>query len=240
MRRDYGATWSPDGRWLAFHGHLEQSDDIWLVPVDGSDRPTRLTHFGPGADTGEPDWSPDGRTLVFSSHGPPLEGNPGSVYAIAVDPATGLAAGDPVRVLLDGFQGYAMEARFSPDGERLAVYGRSFEDGRVTVYTVPAAGGTPAAVVSFANGESYSAPEWGADGASLFYSRNDGFGPFQVWRVDIPTGATEQVTTGVLGALQPSLSPDGRTLAVTMREAAIEVIVLATGRTGPEDGSSGR
>jgi len=223
---DYGAAWSPDGRWLAFHSHMEQSDDIWLVPVGGSERPTRLTHFGPGADTGEPDWSPDGRTLAFSSHGPPLEGNPGSVYTVAVDPATGFAAAHPVRVPLDGFGGYAMGARFSPDGERLAFYGRSFEDGRVTVYTVPAAGGTPTAVISFANGEPYSAPEWGADGASLFYSRNDGAGPFQVWRVDIPTGATEQVTTGVLGALQPSLSPDGRTLAVTMREAAIEVVAL--------------
>jgi len=223
---DYGAAWSPDGRWLAFHSHMEQSDDIWLVPVGGSERPTRLTHFGPGADTGEPDWRPDGRTLAFSSHGPPLEGNPGSVYTVAVDPATGFATADPVRVPLDGFGGYAMGARFSPDGERLAFYGRSFEDGRVTVYTVPAAGGTPTAVISFANGEPYSAPEWGADGASLFYSRNNGAGPFQVWRVDIPTGATEQVTTGVLGALQPSLSPDGRTLAVTMREAAIEVVAL--------------
>ena len=125
-------------------------------------------------------------------------------------------------------------ARFSPDGERLAFYGRSFEDGRVTVYTVPAAGGTPTAVVSFANGEPYSAPEWSADGASLFYSRNDGFGPFQVWRVDIVTGATEQVTTGVLGALQPSVSPDGRTLAVTMREASIEVVALAAGGAGAE------
>ncbi len=224
---DYGAAWSPDGRWLAFHGHLEQSDDIWLVPVDGSARPTRLTRFGPGADTGEPDWSPDGRTLAFSSHGPPAEGNPGSVYTVAVDPATGRAAADPVRVPLDGFQGYAMGARYSPDGERLAFYGRSFKDGRVTVHTVPAAGGTPTAVVSFVNGEPYSAPEWSADGGSLFYSRNDGFGPFQVWRVDIPTGATEQVTTGAIGALQPSLSPDGRTLAVTMREAAIEVVVPA-------------
>ena len=234
---DYGAAWSPDGRWLAFHSHLEQSDDIWLVPVGGSERPTRLTHFGPGADTGEPDWSPDGRTLAFSSHGPPLEGNPGSVYSVAVDPATGFAVADPVRVPLDGFRGYAMGARFSPDGERLAFYGRSFEDGRVTVYTVPAAGGTPTPVVSFANGEPYSAPEWSADGASLFYSRNDGFGPFQVWRVDIPTGATEQVTTGVLGALQPSVSPDGRTLAVTMREAAIEVVALPAGSTVAEDGS---
>ncbi len=229
---DYGAAWSPDGRWLAFHGHLEQSDDIWLVPVDASERPTRLTRFGPGADTGEPDWSPDGRTLAFSSHGPPGEENPGSVYTIAVDPATGLAVADPFRVPLDGFEGYAMGARYSPDGERLAFYGRSFEDGRVTVYTVPTAGGTPTAVLSFANGEPYSAPEWSADGASLFYSRNDRFGPFQVWRVDIPTGATEQVTTGVLGALQPSVSPDGNTLAVTMREAAIEVVALAAGSTG--------
>ncbi len=222
---DYGAAWSPDGRWLAFHGHLEQSDDIWLVRAGGSERPTRLTRFGRGADTGEPDWAPDGRTLAFSSHGPPVEENPGSVYTVAVDPATGRAAGDPVRVPLDGFRGSAMGARFSPDGERLAFYGRSREDGRVTVYTVPAAGGTPAAVISFASGEPYSAPEWSADGASLFYSRNDGFGPFQVWRVDILTGATEQVTTGVLGALQPSVSPDGRTLAVTMREAAIEVLI---------------
>jgi len=237
---DYGAAWSPDGRWLAFQGHLEQSDDIWVVPVGGGERPTRLTRFGPGADSGEPDWSPDGRTLAFSSNGPPLEGNPGSVYTITVDPATGMAAADPVRIPLDGFRGSAMGARFSPDGERLAFYGRSREDGRVTVYTVPAAGGTPTAVITFANGEPYSAPEWGADGASLFYSRNDGSGPFQVWRVDIPTGATEQVTTGALGALQPSVSPDGRTLAVTMREAAIEVVALATGSTGAGDGASGR
>ena len=229
---DYGAAWSPDGQWLAFQGHQQQSDDIWIVRLGGNEPPRRLTRFGPGADTGEPDWSPDGRTLAFSSHGPPGEENPGSVYTIAVDPATGLAVADPVRVPLDGFEGYAMGARFSPDGERLAFYGRSFEDGRVTIHTVPAAGGTPTAVLSFANGEPYSAPEWSADGASLFYSRNDRFGPFQVWRVDISTGATEQVTTGVLGALQPSVSPDGRTLAVTMREAAIEVVALAARTTG--------
>ena len=236
---DYGAAWSPDNRWLAFHSHMDQSDDIWLVPVGGSERPTRLTHFGPGADTGEPDWSPDGRMLAFSSHGPPLEENPGSVYLVAVDPATGRALADPVRVPLDGFRGYAMGARFSPDGERLAFYGRSFKDERVTVYTVPAAGGSPTAAISFVNGEPYSAPEWSADGASLFYSRNDGFGPFQVWRVEIATGATEQVTTGALGALQPSVSPDGRMLAVTMREAAIEVIALTTGSAAAGVGPAG-
>ncbi|MXZ37964.1 MAG: hypothetical protein F4230_10740 [Holophagales bacterium] len=203
---------------------------VGLVPVTGGE-PTDATTSG-STSAFLPSWRPDGGALAFSSHGPPSEGNPGSVYTVAVDPATGLAAADPFRVPLEGFQGYAMGARFSPDGERLAFYGRSFEDGRVTVYTVPAAGGTPTAVLSFVNGEPYSAPEWSADGAALFYSRNDGFGPFQVWRVDISTGATEQVTTGVLGALQPSVSPDGRTLAVTMRNAAIEVVVLAAGSAG--------
>ena len=37
----------------------------------------------------------------------------------------------------------------------------------------------------------------------------------------------------------PSTSPDGSTLAVTMREAAIEVVVLGTGSTGGNsDGGS--
>ena len=59
------------------------------------------------------------------------------MYTIAVDPATGLPVADPIRVPLDGFRGYAMGASFSPDGERLAFYRRSLEDGRVTVHGEP-------------------------------------------------------------------------------------------------------
>ena len=57
--------------------------------------------------------------------------------------------------------------------------------------------------------------------------------------MDVLTGATEQVTAGALGALQPSVSPDGGTLAVTMREAAIEVVALPAGSTRADDGASG-
>jgi TolB protein len=49
----YGATWSPDGRRLAFSAGGEQGHDIFLVDLDGSNL-ERLS--GPGAEDNEPSW----------------------------------------------------------------------------------------------------------------------------------------------------------------------------------------
>ena len=61
---EYGPTWSPDGRWIAFTtsedgvgGHL------WRVPAGGG-APQRLTQE-PGEYV-NPEWSPDSRTLVLA------------------------------------------------------------------------------------------------------------------------------------------------------------------------------
>ena len=32
---DQAMTWSPNGKWIAFHTHREMSDDVWLRPADG-------------------------------------------------------------------------------------------------------------------------------------------------------------------------------------------------------------
>lgn len=222
---DYGAAWSPDGRWLAFHGHLEDSDDIWIVRPRSGDRPTRLTAFGRGADTGEPDWSPDGRSLVFSSHGPPDEGNPSGLYTLHIDPSTGQALGEAIRSDLAGFDGTVMGGRYSPDGQQMSFSGRSLGDGEVTIYTVPVAGGAPTPVIAFTNGEPYGAPEWSDDGKSLFYARNDGAGAFRIWRVDLETGHTAPVTSQGVDALHPALSPDGAYLAYTIRDTSQQITV---------------
>jgi Tol biopolymer transport system component len=62
---------SPDGKWIVFsvtepaYDEKEQRSDIWVVPVDRSAAPRRLT-FSKAGESGI-SWSPDGRKIAFST-----------------------------------------------------------------------------------------------------------------------------------------------------------------------------
>ena len=58
------ATFSPDGRFIAYASDKGGNFDIWVQPVSGGD-PVQITK-SPAQDT-QPDWSPDGSTIVFRS-----------------------------------------------------------------------------------------------------------------------------------------------------------------------------
>ena len=62
--REISASWSPDGRWIAYLSDASGEYEIYLRAQDGSGEPRRLTHDG---DTWRftPVWSPDSRKLAY-------------------------------------------------------------------------------------------------------------------------------------------------------------------------------
>lgn len=61
---DAGATWSPDGRFFAYHAELNRNTDIYVMDID-TKKSRRLTK-DPGIDALAA-WSPDGKWIAFCS-----------------------------------------------------------------------------------------------------------------------------------------------------------------------------
>jgi Tol biopolymer transport system component len=69
-RVDYGPTWSPDGKRIAFHSappDHQTSTQIFTIRTDGK-KVRRLTNPTTTKSAWNPDWSPDGSKLVFERH----------------------------------------------------------------------------------------------------------------------------------------------------------------------------
>lgn len=83
---DYEATYSPDGRSIAFVSERSGTPELWVADADGGNA-RQLTRFG-GPRLGSTFWSPDGRRLAFHA----LEQGYAATFAI---PAAG---GQAVRI----------------------------------------------------------------------------------------------------------------------------------------------
>jgi serine/threonine protein kinase len=120
------ATWSPDGRSIAYASDQGGNSDIWVQSVGGGD-PVQLTR-SPGQDT-EPSWSPDGRSIVFRSD---REG--GGLFVVP-------AFGGPERQLTS----VGWHPQWTPDGSEI-LFRTGGADGIglfVRLHAVAADGGTP-------------------------------------------------------------------------------------------------
>src|SRR5262249_19643277 len=98
----FGATWSPDARYIAYASDRGGKLDIWVQQVSGGD-PIQITR-GPG-NNWEPNWSPDGKYIAFRS-----DENDGGLF---IAPALG-GANWKRKVASFGYY-----PRWSPDGSRI-------------------------------------------------------------------------------------------------------------------------
>jgi TolB protein len=76
--------WSPDGKWILFHNHVDDTrhqSQIFLIHPDGSGR-KQLTHFPAGTHVASSTFSPDGKWVALSK-GP--EGGNIDVFVMRID-----------------------------------------------------------------------------------------------------------------------------------------------------------
>jgi TolB protein len=181
-----------------------------LAIVAASARPNRYghsdreeRHMFPAVSSGpqDPAWSPDGKWIAFSMRG--------DVWKI---PAEGGEA-----VALTSGPNYYFEPAWSPDGRRIAL---SMDvAGNLEIGIVDANGGSVERVAP--NPRVDLEPNWSRDGKALYFAsaRNGGW---RIMRHDFAANADTALVTGI----QPSVSPDGKSLAYA--QGGLRVLDLTT------------
>ena len=195
-------SWSPDGERLVF-SHYPDTDcsgapDIWSARRDGSGA-TQLTHTAIAREL-KPVWSPDGRRIAFVSH-PPTSGD-FAVWTMASD-------GSDRRRLTPAWLD-ASYPDWSPDGRRVAVTSHVDRE-HSRIWVVDRDGDHLTPVTNAPVGTRDSKPAWSPDGRSILFSSDSRSpGQFELYRLDMRTGAVRRLTHTPTGEYFSSWQPRPR------------------------------
>ncbi len=222
---------APDGKTIVF----DLLGDLYTLPIAGGEA-NSLTS-GMAWDM-QPRFSPDGKTIAFTSD----RAGGDNVWLIDRDGT------NPRQVSKESFRLLNSPA-WSPDGEYLAARKhfterRSLGSGEIWLYHRSGGDGLQLTVKPNEQ-KDVGEPAFSPDGRYLYFSQDDTPGPtfqynkdpnagiYVIKRLDRQTGEIEVLLDGTGGAIRPTPSPDGKSLAFIRRvrgKTVLHVADLASGR----------
>jgi len=204
--RGSSATWSRDGRHIAFHasasgtglpikpdpGAATADSDIFIIDGDAGLRshgkPRNLTN-NPAAIDDDADWSPDGKTIVFTSHAAtdnPVNSATAEVYSVTPD-------GIGKRVRLTNNTEEERAPSWSPDGARIAFCcRRNGPDFEICVMNADGTG----QIALTNNSVPDLTPTWSPDARKIVFHRPvGGTARFQLFSINLDGTGETQLTS---------------------------------------------
>src|SRR5712691_4411798 len=212
MTRQVGrATWSPDGKSIAFISNMSGRNNIWMVSADGG-WPTQLTVSDQRQTA--PAWSPDGKWIAYQSD---YDGD--ELWDIfLVSPKTGKVVN-----LTSTREIAETDPTWSPDGRYLAylVKPKTSAAHEIDVYDMlmrevkHITAGTP-------QDKGNSNPIWSKDGKYIVYTQEQAKGTdSNIFVADVATGKSSLLTPheGEQRYSNNDISPDGKQVLLTSNAA---------------------
>ncbi|HUZ56623.1 MAG TPA: hypothetical protein VMU94_29365 [Streptosporangiaceae bacterium] len=195
-------VWSPDGRRIAFTaGCPTCTPRLYVVSAMGTD----LHEIPTGPDgVHSPGWSPRGNAIVFARQRGEEQ------FIATVNLRT-----DRVRLVNtepDGADNTDSTPAWSPDGRRI-VFARELHHENVTLWVIPAAGGSLQPLIRRNRALDQSHPRWSPDGRSIVYMQ--AVTPSVTWDLyvlDTRTGKVRRLTDDPHNEFDPAWAPDGKSV----------------------------
>ena len=186
--REVAATWSPDGRWVAYLSDRTGEYELYVRPGDGSGEERRVTKDGK-IWRYFPVWSPDSKKIAFSDKNRKL---------FWVDVASG-----KVTEADQSKQGDILDYKWSPDSRYLA-YTKTGANQFSSIWIYALDGGKARQLTSDLTAE--AEPTWSPDGRYLYFLSNRDYNlTFSGYEFDYVYTNPTRVYVGVLSKEGPAL-----------------------------------
>ena len=212
---DDQAAFSPDGARIAFRSWRD-GGGIYVMGRTG-EAVRRISDRG-----FHPTWSPDGKQIAFTDENVELmPGNSAGTSALWIVDANANSSA-PRRL----YAGDAVQASWSPHGQRIAFSHRLGQPAHGDIWTISIDGGKPTPLMDDRPRDWN--PAWSPDGRFVYFASDSG-GSMNLWRIPVDEqtgkalGPREPITTPATFLAHPTIAGTGGTIAYASAQLSVNI-----------------